>query len=177
MAYSYITNIRHLIPEDPSIELPDEAFKFRKFLGDIIKSATAGTDVEFVSGLPCRKRVNRKPCPGSISINRQDLPERFIFWHCDSCEDGGRISDFADTWYDLSKWKQQVPPEPGEEVVHVTITHDEYKALISPEINIYDPDSEKIMYSAKHTKQGVVLKGFEGDSALDEVMDKKEISL
>lgn len=163
MAYTYITNIRHFIPEDPTAEVPDEVLKHREFFGLIIKAATAGTDVEFVSGLPCRKRINRKPCTGSIEVKRQDLPERYIYWHCDSCEDGGRISDFAGTWYDLSEWKQQVPPEPGEEIVEVTVSRDEYKALISPDINTYDPDSEKIMFSAKATKKGVLLRALEGD--------------
>lgn len=164
MAYTYITNIRHLIPEKLSEAMPDQVVKQREFFGKIIKAATAREQFEFTSGLPCRKRVNRKVCEGSVSIKVQQVPVRFIFWHCNSCEDGGRISDFVDTWYDLNAAKtHEASFETGEEVIEVTLNRDEYKALITPEINIYDPDSEKIIYSAQSTEDGVKLQAPEGE--------------
>ncbi len=163
MAYTYITNIRHLISENPTAEVPRQVLKERDFLGAIIKASTAGDEVEFLTGLPCRRRINRKACTGTILVRRQDLPKRFIFWHCSNCEDGGRISEFAGTWYDLSKWRPQVPGEPDEEIVEVTISREEYKALISPNVHSYDPDSEKIMFSAKSTTKGIAMRALEGD--------------
>lgn len=163
MNYLYVTNFRHLIPENPTAELPNQTIKLRQFLSAIIKAATASQNFEFLSGLSCRKRVNRKPCQGAILIKRQDIPKRFIFWHCDKCEDGGRISDFEDTYCDLSRWKQQTPSDPGDEIVEVIITREQYRAFISPNMSVYDPDSEKIIFSAVCTDDGIILKGFEGD--------------
>ncbi len=163
MDYKYITNIRHLISEDPASEIPDAILRERDFLGLIIKAATSGDEINFISAVPCRKRVNRKPCQGTIMIMRQDVPTEFIYWHCDSCEDGGRISEFAGTWYDLRKWEQHVSFEPGEVVVEVVVNRDEYKALISPEINTYDPDSEKIIFSAKKVENKVRIRASESE--------------
>jgi hypothetical protein len=72
MAYTYITNIQHLIPKDPNAAVPTEALRLREFFGLIIKAATASPDVEFVSGLPCRKRVNRKLMAFAPSLTEQE---------------------------------------------------------------------------------------------------------
>ena len=160
--YKYITNIRHFMPESPREPVPSEVIKIRDFFGQIIKAATATEDAAFVSGLACRQRINRKPCPGYLTIKRQDVPTKFIYWHCGSCEDGGRLSDWASTYYDLDL-NVSYKPEPGEDLLEVLITRDEYQAIISTDVHLYDPDSEKILFGARGSKDGVTLKAWDGD--------------
>ncbi len=89
------TDIQHLTPTDPEADISDAALKLQKFLGLIIKVSTATpSENDFASGIRCRKRVNRKKCPGFLLINRQDTPSPFIHWICDHSKSGGRIEWF-----------------------------------------------------------------------------------
>jgi hypothetical protein len=162
MEYKYITDITHLFSDDPKSEMPYELLGFRDFLGHIIAAATVTGEAEFQSGIPCRKRVNRKACPGFVLVSNQSIPESFLYWHCSSCEDGGRIANWRKCIYDQSQFPEHpVDDDEPDPIVEVAITREEIKALLDG--MIYDPDSERIIYRARPEKQRIVLRGRYGD--------------
>jgi hypothetical protein len=162
MDFKYITDMTHLFSDDPKGEVPDELLEFRTYLGHIIKAATVTSDVEFQSAIPCRKKLNRKPCPGFMKVMKQELPESYIYWRCSGCDDGGRIAKWRGSPYDQAQFKPHSPmdDEPNPPV-EVEVTREEMKALLSA--GFYDPDSERILYTARPVAQRIVLRGLYGD--------------
>lgn len=71
-------------------------------LSHITRAATAAAQDDFVSAIACRRRPQRRACPGTIGIRRIDAPERHIAWACSSCGDAGTIVGFAGDDGDLS---------------------------------------------------------------------------
>ena len=160
--FKYITDITHFFPDDPDAQMPDEALALREYLGHVIKAATVTAEVEFLSAIPCRKRVNRKPCPGFVKVMKQEVPESYIYWHCSVCDNGGRIANWRDCPYDQSQFAPDASTD--DEVnprVEVTISRDEMKALLSG--GLYDPESDRIIYSARPSGKGIRLHGLYGD--------------
>ncbi|MEK6707075.1 MAG: hypothetical protein AABZ06_14960 [Bdellovibrionota bacterium] len=129
MNFKYSSDMTDLFSDAPKAEMPDELLEFRDYLGHIIGSATVTNEVEFLSPIPCRKKVSRKPCTGFVKVIKQELPESL---------DG--------------------EPNP---LVEVDISREEMKALLRG--GIYDPDSERIIYSARPAGQGIMLRGLYGD--------------
>lgn len=158
----FITDIRHLAPDDGFVDLPDGAWQFRDYLGRIISAATARANlVSFISGISCRAKIGRKKCQGTLSIERQDLPSSVIIWQCTSCDEGGELSGWRGHLYDQSK-DRPYSPEPGEKYLSINLTVEEFTALLDSE-NTYDPDSDKIILTGEKTKTGVKISGWEGD--------------
>jgi hypothetical protein len=162
MDFKYVTDMNHLFSEDPNSEMPDELLEFRTYLGHIIGSATVTNEVEFLSAILCRKKVNRKPCEGFVKVTKQNIPDDFIYWHCSSCDDGGRLAHWRGCCFDQSQFPQHSDQddEPNPPV-EVEIIREEMKALLSGAL--YDPDSERIIYSARPVIRGIVLRGLYGD--------------
>lgn len=156
--FKIITDITHLFSDDPTAEMPDELLAFRSFLGTIIAAASFTGEAEFTSAIPCRKRVNRKACTGFILVRNQSFPEPFLYWHCSSCDDGGRIANWRKCAYDKSCFPER-PSEDDESnpFIEVTITREEMKALLDG--MIYDPDSDRIIYRARPANRGILLRG------------------
>ncbi len=162
MEFKYITDITHLISEDHDAEMPDELFTFREYLGHFIKAASVTSEVEFQSAVPCRKKINRKPCPGFIDIVKRDIPESFIYWHCSSCEDGGRIAKWRGCPFDQAQVSlNALPGEEPNPRVEVSISREEMHALIHG--TGFDPDSERIIYLARPSGKVVRLSGLYDD--------------
>ncbi len=156
----HITDIRHLAPVEGLLELPDGAWQFRNYLGRIISAATSRPNLPaFTSGIPCRVKVSRKKCEGSLSLKRLDLPSAVIIWQCTHCNEGGELSGWRGHLYDSSVFKDYAP-EPGEKYLSIDLTNDEFKALLD---STYDPDSDKIILTGFKTKDGVKISGWEGD--------------
>lgn len=162
MDFKYITDMNHLFSDDPKAEMPDELLEFRDYLGHIIGSATVTNEVEFQSGIPCRKKVSRKSCQGFIKVMKQSIPEPFLYWHCSTCEDGGRIANWRGCCFDQNQYpkhpEQSDDPNPP---VEANITREQMKALLGG--GLYDPDSERIIYSARPVGQSVILRGLFSD--------------
>jgi hypothetical protein len=161
--FKYITDITHFLPDDPDAEMPNAALALRDHLGHLIKAATVTWEVEFLSAIPCRKRLNGKPCPGSMQVMKQEVPESYIYWHCSVCDDGGRIANWQGCPYDQRQFNRD-PATDGEKpgpLVEATISRDEMAALLSG--GLYDPDSDRIIYSARPSKKGILLHGLYGD--------------
>jgi hypothetical protein len=162
MGYQYITDMSHLFSDDPRAEMPPKLLSFRSYLGHMIKAATVTSDFDFVSAIQCRKKVNRKPCPGFAHIITEEIPVSFIYWHCTHCEDGGRISNWLGCVFDQSEYGAD-PVEPTEEnnpVVVVKISREEMSALLQD--SLFDPGSERIIYSARPLNSIIILQaGYE----------------
>ena len=158
----YLTDIRHLAPIGGLVDLPDGAWQFRDYLGRIISAATARPNLPaFTSGIPCRVKISRKKCQGSLAVKRLDLPTAVIIWQCTHCNEGGELSGWRGHLYDNSSWKDYAP-EPGEKYLSISLTDDEFRALLDAD-NIYDPDSDKIVLTGFKTNEGVEISGWEGD--------------
>ena len=158
----YITDITHLAPVGQIVDLPKEALHFRNYLGRIIGAATSRSNlVSLTSGLPCRVKVGRGQCSGTLAVARQDLPTPMIRWQCTDCDEGGEITGWRSHYFDMSKFPESKPEE-GDEVMSVEISPAEFAALLNDECT-YDADSEKIVLTAERTAEGVRLSGWEGD--------------
>ena len=96
-----ITDLRHFLREDGSMaDMPKPARKLSDYLGNIVKGVTSRRGDELATGVKCRKRFGRRPCPGEIIayINEQDG----LCWACPVCEETGIISGWEGTSYDWS---------------------------------------------------------------------------
>ncbi len=159
--FKYITDITLFFPDDPTAEMPKAALALREYLGHVIKAATVTAEVEFLSAIPCRKRVNRQPCSGFLKVMKQDVPESYIFWHCSICDDGGRIANWRGCPYDQSQFNAHPSGEETNPLVKVMISRDEMAALLAG--GLYDPDCDRIIYSARPSRKGILLRGSCGD--------------
>lgn len=73
-----------------------------RFLAELV---TAGSMLPAggsqLSELHCRRRPDRRPCGGQIHLGR-DVESDAILWRCVACGDGGRITNWQETRWDLS---------------------------------------------------------------------------
>jgi hypothetical protein len=98
---SQVTDISNL--EQPDGSLPKGlAGRLALFLGRIVSAASMLQPGQSqISPLRCRRRPNRRPCPGVIEIIRP-LKNLEITWRCDQCGDQGDITNWRETRWDLS---------------------------------------------------------------------------
>ena len=98
---AWITDLRHFLDEDGSMEdTPSRVHPIAEFLGRIVKSVTTRQRNVLTTGVRCRRRPKRKPCPGEIIAF---IDERHsISWSCPVCEDNGIISGWKGTIWDWS---------------------------------------------------------------------------
>jgi len=70
-----IANLRHFLKKDGSMaKMPSPARKLAEYLGRIVKGVTTRPKGALTTGVKCRKRFGRRPCPGEIIafINEQE---------------------------------------------------------------------------------------------------------
>ena len=175
MPGTYVSDMRHFVPEDPEMHLPPPAARMRDFMGGIVRAATATTrQREFVSGIPCRRRPGNRPCTGSIAVQKTDAPERYVFWECTQCQDNGRIAGFEACAYDLGSPSRSNPKMESQRR-EVVLTADEYRSWIAGDMVPYDLESMQTIFSAVRSKRGVVISGF--DDELDILRDSTAADL
>ena len=158
----FVSDLRHFL--DMPDDAPGPARKMAEQLGNVVRAATAAeAGTAWVSALPCRRRPGRRSCPGHIAVFRPDLPAR-IEWRCDSCGDGGVISGWEGSYFDL-----RAPPRPRRpnETVADFVVPEEVTAVLRDAL-LLDPDCERLVYRARATDDGVVLSA-DGDE-LDELL-------
>jgi hypothetical protein len=159
---TWVTDITHFPPLGSTDDLPKAARELRDFLGRIISAATARTNrTEFISGLPCRAKIGRSKCQGTISIRRQDLPTPVIHWQCTNCDEGGDITGWRSHAFDLSKGPAAAPDE-DEKYLSIELSQIEFAVLLEGE-NPFDSDSQRIILAAERTSTGVRISAWEGD--------------
>jgi hypothetical protein len=104
----YVTDMTHLVGlENIKAPFPAPAKRLAAYLGSIVRAASiAPADVPNISGVACRRRPGRKPCPGTIVVVRALLPSK-IEWCCPSCGEGGVISNWKGTPWDASEHRSE----------------------------------------------------------------------
>jgi hypothetical protein len=152
----FVSDLRHFldVPEDA----PATARRMAEHLTLIVRAATAGQGGQrWVSALNCTRRPGRRPCPGHLGVFRSDVPPS-IQWWCTSCGDEGVISGWEGSPFDLRA--HGVLSALGE-VRRVVVPVDVAAALRS--LMLLDTDSERLVFRATVTDEGVVLIGDEDD--------------
>lgn len=148
-------DIGHFDDADP--EVHPSAWKLAEHLRGVIRAATsipAGDELN--SALPCRRRPGRRPCPGWIKVQRQDVPPH-IFWDCSACDDSGVIQGWEASPYDLR------PPRSLHEqaLIVIDVTAEEHAEL--RRLQLLDADSERLVWSAYRENDQLVLFGIVDD--------------
>ena len=80
------------------------------------------------SGIPCRRRPNRRQCPGWLAITRQEVPP-VVRWSCPRCGDGGEVRGWKGGPCDLTDL-----PEPEGDRVELRLTDDQQRFGFSLEV-------------------------------------------
>lgn len=157
----FVSNLGHFL--DLPDDVPGPARKMAERLTSIVRAATAGdAGSEWVSALPCDRRPGRRPCPGHMAVLRTDVPPSIAWW-CTSCGDEGVISGWERTPYDF---RPRHPRPRSVDARRVVIPADTAAAL--RDLQLLDSDSERFVFRAEATEDGVVLLGDEDD--IDELM-------
>ncbi len=148
-------DIGHFDDTDP--ELHPAAWKLAEHLRGVIRAATATpSGYELDSALPCRRRPGRRPCPGWLRIERQDVPAH-IYWACSRCDDSGLIHGWEGSPYDLR------PPSPLHDQASIVIelTAEEHAEL--RRLQLLDTDSERLVWATYREADRLLLVGTEDD--------------
>ena len=98
---AWITDLRHFLDEDGSMaDMPSRVHPIAGFFASIVKSVTTRQSHVLRTGVRCRRRPKRRPCPGEIIAF---IDERHsISWSCPVCKDSGVISGWEGTSWDWS---------------------------------------------------------------------------
>ncbi|WP_276140859.1 DUF3024 domain-containing protein [Rhodococcus sp. T2V] len=136
----FVTDLRHFL--DLPDEVPGPARRLAEQLYDLVRAATAGdTGVRWLSALPCRRRPGNRRCAGRMFVLRADT-EGPIAWECSTCGDGGRISDWEGSPFDLRRARPV-----GISSVHRLRIPDEVAATLRG-IMLLDTDCERVVFRA-----------------------------
>ena len=117
-------DLRHFVAADGDI--PPRIARTREHLADLCRFATVGP-----SGRPrptpihCRKRPNRKRCPGLLVVRLRDLPSQ-VEWSCPVCDAAGRIVGWEGTDADL----RDLEPSATEATLRVAISLEDLRSLL-----------------------------------------------
>lgn len=157
----FVSDLRHFL--DLTDDVPGPALRMAERLTSIVRAATAGdAGAEWVSALPCDRRPGRRPCPGHMAVVRTDVPPSIV-WRCTSCDDDGVISGWERTPYDL---RTRHPRPRSVDARRVVVPADAAAAL--RDLQLLDSDTERFVFRAEATEEGIVLIGDDDD--LDELM-------
>ncbi|MGQ0826704.1 MAG: hypothetical protein ACT4OX_17045 [Actinomycetota bacterium] len=157
----FVSDLRHFL--DLPDDVPGPARRMAERLTSIVRAATAGdAGAEWVSALPCDRRPGRRPCPGHMVVLRTDVPAS-IAWRCTSCGDEGVISGWEQSPYDL---RSRAPRAMSADTRPVSIPAGTAATL--RDLQLLDSDTERLVFRAEATKEGIVLIGDDVD--LDELI-------
>ncbi|MDA8297494.1 MAG: hypothetical protein M0004_13090 [Actinomycetota bacterium] len=146
----FVSDLRHFL--DLPDDAPGPARKMADHLSNIVRAATAvPAGASWVSALPCRRRPERRPCPGRMSLCRLDVPAR-IEWHCTTCDDDGVISGWEGSHFDLrAPGSAAAPPS----AVEIPVSDEVLAAL--RDLLLLDAACERLVYRARASEAGAVL--------------------
>ena len=103
MTGAWIINMRHYLDEDGRIaSLPAPARRLADHFGAIVSAMSClPSEVLVQSGVKCRRRPGRRPCLGMI-VAIIEADSEAIHWQCPECGDGGIISGWEGSPWDVS---------------------------------------------------------------------------
>ena len=82
--------------------MPKPALHLANYFGRIVKAVTSRNRKTLVTGVKCRRRPQRRPCPGEIVAFVDEQRASAIAWFCPVCKDNGLISGWKGTIWDWS---------------------------------------------------------------------------
>lgn len=152
-----VTDLRHFEPEDPTAKLPAHVRRLRRFFGEIARAASVRDSGEWsATALRCRRRPGRKPCSGRLEVFRRDVPAE-VEWRCPGCGDGGVVSGWRHTFWDLSGPPTELAGDPeGARIVQIHLSQKEYE-LLRDRAELFEIESERIVAGARPTGRDRVL--------------------
>ncbi|SOC56105.1 hypothetical protein [Ornithinimicrobium cerasi] len=134
-----VTNLQHFL--ELPLDAPGPARRLAKQLGDLVSAATAGdAGTAWESALPCRRRPGHRACPGRMVLHRHFDVSIPIGWQCSGCGDRGRISNWADSPFDLRR-RRLARAEP----VHQILIPTDVAATLR-ELHLLDVDSQRLVF-------------------------------
>lgn len=134
-----VTDLQHFL--DLPLDAPGPARRLAEQLGDLVSAATAGDAVTaWESALPCRRRPGHHACPGRMVLHRDFEVSVPIRWQCSGCGDQGRISNWADSPFDL-RLRRLARAEP----VHETLIPTDVAATLR-ELHLLDVDCQRLVF-------------------------------
>lgn len=106
MGDTWVINLQHYLDKRGQIPptLPGPARRLAGYFGSIAYQATKPLEVEGVEeapGVRCRRRPQRRACPGEIAA-WIDPQTDVIRWTCTWCGDNGYISGWQGTVWDAT---------------------------------------------------------------------------
>jgi RNA polymerase subunit RPABC4/transcription elongation factor Spt4 len=103
MADTWITDITHFLDKEGEIiSEPAQARKLAEYFAAIIVMASfLDPDYPTEYRVLCRRRPNRKPCQEEIAGFVEPETDNIV-WVCPACGDGGLISNWRGTIWDMT---------------------------------------------------------------------------
>jgi hypothetical protein len=153
----FVSDLRHFL--DLPDDVPAPARRMAEHLSLIVRAATAGdAGLNWVSALRCGRRPGRQPCPGHVAVLRIDVPPS-IEWQCTSCGDEGVISGWEHSPFDLrGHTTDSARPDDAVEVVIDAQVAETLRSLM-----LIDSTSERLVFRARPSEHGIILRGTEDD--------------
>ena len=163
----YVTDLRHFEGIELDPDVPGPALAFAGYLRRVVRAATTSSSPGArPTALPCRRRPQRRRCPGHLRVERQEVPSS-IEWGCPACGEGGRISGWREGPDDLSSLER--PPLAHEALRQLVLPEEDYALLLEEES--FDSGCARMVYAATVSRDGVLLSGTEEEFvALAEVV-------
>jgi hypothetical protein len=156
-----VTDLHHFLDLPP--DTPDPARRLAEHLGNIARAATSGdAGPAWESALPCRRRPANRACPGRMIVLRTEAGAP-IRWQCSVCDDTGVISNWEDSPFDLRRRGLTV----AETTSDIVIANETAAAL--RDLQLLDPDCERLVFRVRAQHQGAVLSATDED--LDELIE------
>jgi hypothetical protein len=155
-----VTDLQHFLDLPP--DTPGPARRLAEHLGNIVRAATSGdAGTAWESALPCRRRPANRACPGRMIVQRTEAGAP-IRWQCSVCDDTGVISNWEDSPFDLRHRGLTV----AETTSDIVIANETAAAL--RDLQLLDPDCERLVFRVRAQHQGAVLSATDQD--LDELI-------
>ncbi|HEX5595070.1 MAG TPA: hypothetical protein VFX61_03470 [Micromonosporaceae bacterium] len=155
-----VTDLHHFLDLPP--DTPGPARRLAEHLGDIVRAATSGdAGTAWESALPCRRRPANRACPGRMIVLRTEAGAP-IRWQCSVCDDTGVINNWEDSPLDLRRRGLTV----AETTSDIVIANEIAAAL--RDLQLLDPDCERLVFRIRAQHQGAVLTATDED--LDELI-------
>lgn len=145
----FVTDLNHFL--DLPAETPGPARRLADHLSNIVRAASAGdAGTAWESALPCRRRPANRACQGRIIVLRAEA-EAPIRWQCSVCDDEGVISNWEDSPFDLRRRGLVVAATESEIVISSQV------AAALRDLQLLDPDCERVVFRARAHRDGAVL--------------------
>lgn len=140
----YVTYMPHFLDEQGLPVVGGPAGRFAAYLGSIVAAASQHPEeVPVPTGLPCRRRPGRRPCPGPVWVLRRR--DGIIEWRCEVCADDGLIHGWEDTPWDFTALRPS--PRPTGGLLAVELSASEYAVLRRPAVS-FSREEQAVVHRA-----------------------------